>query len=274
MRLTTKIMLSIIAAIFLIPLIFIIGFSFTDRKNYNHSNVEFINLSQENKTGIELPSYKKILIDEAPFKSEEGYYNGFSNNCSIFLELNPEEHNSDMLFTPESLKDFIAIDTYDDTLKIIINFMGLGKKLKNDENKNRFYSELDLHFNISNIDVTSNIRRLSITAKNIHTDSIIVKSSGNIYIDSCKADVIEPVTKYRRLTIKNSDLKKLNLDLDYADIWHIENCNIEEEYLTGGKTHNITQNKDESRIIHWHPKNKNAKLNITIESDTAQIIFP
>ena len=278
MRLTTKIILSIIAVTFLISLIFIIGFSFTDRKNYKHhsSTANTINFSQENKTEIELPSYNTIFIDEVAFDgSKGGYYNGLSDNCGIYLDLIPENYTSDVLLVPESVKDFISLKTYGDTLKIIIDLPELNKKHATDKIKIPRYSELDLRFNISKIDFTNKIHGLSVIAKNINTDSIKIKSSGNIYIESCNADVLEPlVTTHAQLSVKNSNLKKLNLDLDYAGRWHIEDSNIEEENLTGSKIHNITQSKEESRKINWFPKNKEAQLNVNIKSDTVQIIFP
>jgi hypothetical protein len=271
MRLTTKIISGIILSIFTISLIFIIGFSFTDRKNYEGSYLNNINLSQENKKGIELPPYKTILIDEVAFESNGRYR--LSANCNIDINPTSESHNSDMMFVPESIKDLISFDTYGDTLKITLSLHNIHT-----ENKKRlnFYSGFNINLNISKIDVISKVPGLSVTANNIQTDSMKIKSSGNIFINSCKADVIEPslFANYRQLLIKNSEMIKLNLDLDNISNWKIENCNIEEENLTGSKTHRITQRKDESKIINWHPKNDKAILNITIESDTARIIFP
>ena len=276
MRLTTKIISGIILSIFILSLIFIIGFSFTDRKNYKSTYSIVIDLSQENKKSIELPPYKTILINEEVFESNGRNFDRLSSGCNIFIEPIPESHNSDMMFVPESIKDFVSFDTYGDTLKIMIDLLELDKIHTKGKKRIHFYSGLNLYLNISKIDIASNIRSLSITAKNIQTDSMKIKSSGSIYIDACKADVIEPalLTNDRQLTIKNSDLTKLNLDLDYVGNWKIENCNVEEENLTGSKNHRITQNKDESRIINWHPKNKEATLNVTIQSDAAQIIFP
>ena len=273
MRLTTKIISGIILSLFLISLIFIIGFSFTDRKNYKSTYLNAINLSQDNKTGIELPPYKTILIDEVAIEANGRYSNRLSTGCNLYIDPISENQNPDMIFVPESIKDVVSFDTYGDTLKIMINVLELDS---NDKKMFQFYSGLNLYLNISKIDIISNVSQLSVTARNIQTDSMKIKSSGNIFIDSCKADVITPslFASYRQLLIKNSEMIKLNLDLDNISNWKIENCNIEEENLTGSKTHRITQRKDESKIINWHPKNNKAILNITIESDTARIIFP
>jgi len=276
MKLTTKIILSIIAAIFLIPLLFIAVFSFTDRRNYvrEFSNVK-INLSDEKITGIELPSFKTIVIGEVAFVTKSSYSNGLSDNCGIFLDPIPENHSHDMLLIPESLKDYISFDSFQDTLKIKMDLREFGMKNLKDE-QFYYYTDLKIRLNLSKIDVISNVLSLSITANNIKTDSMIIKSSGNIYIDSCKADVIMPmiIRNHNQLRINNSDIKKLNLDLDNAGNWRIENCNIEVENLTGGGNHSIKQSKDESAKVYWYPKNKDAQLNVTIKGDAAQIIFP
>jgi hypothetical protein len=96
MRLTTKIISGFIMSIFFISLTFIIGFFFTDRKNKKHSNLNVIDIPQDNITSIELGSFKTIVIEEVDFESNN-YYCGPSDNCNIFFEPPTENNNTDML---------------------------------------------------------------------------------------------------------------------------------------------------------------------------------
>jgi hypothetical protein len=53
----------------------------------------------------------------------------------------------------------------------------------------------------------------------------------------------------------------------------VENCTVETENITGSGNHSIWLTKDESKKINWIPKNKNAKLNVTLPGDTTQFVF-
>ncbi len=274
MRLTTKIIIGAILSIFSISLLLIIGFSFTDRKNHR-SSVNFIQLPQENPTGIELGSFKTITIDKEPYETNE--YNIYlrEDDCNLYIDSTPEQNNPDMLFIPESLKDYISTGITGDTLNIRLKIWDLHNKYKSDKYRSHSVAGINLHFTLSKIDIINKLHDLSIQVKNIETDSVKINSRGSIYIDSCKINVITPVikTEYynKKLTITNCEAKKVNLDLDNSHRWNFENCNIEEENLTGSHIHNITQN--ESGKINWLPKNKDATLNITVQGDTTQIIF-
>ena len=272
MRLTTKIILGIILSVFIISLTFIIGFSFTDRKNQKQSNV--IDLPQGNLIGIELASFKTILIDEIQLESN-GYNYGLSDKCNIIFDSVPANPNPEMLFIPGVLKEFIAVYTSDDTLMIKLNVPDLGEKFRTDAYRFQVISGINLHFNISKFDIVNKAQLLSIVMKNIETDSMKVASNSNIFIDSCKVLCIEPqfLNNYRSLKISNCDVKRINLDLDNMWNCNIESCNIEEEYITGSRTHSITQNKNEASTINWNPKEKDAELNIKIQGEPAKIII-
>ena len=274
MRLTTKIILGIILSVFIISLTFIIGFSFTDRKNQKHSYSNVIDLPQGNMIGIELAAFKTILIDEIQLESN-GYNYRLSNKCNIIFDSIPADSNPEMLFIPGVLKEYIAVYTSDDTLTIKLNVPDLGEKFRTEAYRFQAISGVNLHFNISKLDIVSKAQSLSVNIKNIETDSIKVVSNGNIFIDSCKVLCIEPqlLNNYRNLKVSNCDVKRMNLDLDNIRNWNIENCNIEEEYMTGSKTHSITQNKNEASTINWNPKKKDAELNIKIQGEPAKIII-
>ena len=112
MKLTTKIILGFLLTVFLSSLIFIIGFSFTDRKNYERkSSANIIQLPQDNKTGIELPSFKTIVIEDIAYSKRDYSYGLTTNKCNVYFEPTTEEDSIDMLFIPEVLKDFVSINT-------------------------------------------------------------------------------------------------------------------------------------------------------------------
>jgi|GEM_PF-2965217 len=274
MRLTTKIIVGIILSIFSISLLLIVGLSFAGRKYMNRSNVFIIDLPQDKETGIDLAPFRTVIIDEIPNNSEK--YNLFvGNNCTLYIDSIPEKNNPERLFIPESLKDFISVETSEDTLTVKLNIPGLYEKYNSNEYKHYSVSGVNFHFIISEIDVINKLRELSVSVKNIETDTIKIDSYGDVYIDSCKASVIDPAVKtnYKKLTIKDCEVRKINLDLDHGNHWNVENCIIEEENLTGSKTHNIIHHRNEPGKINWLPKNKDANLNITIQGDTTQILI-
>ena len=274
MRLTTKITLGIILSIFFISLTSIISLSFTDWKN-NSSYDTVTELPQDNPTCIELAAFKTIVIDRIPFELQERRVSYLSTNCNLYFSQIPEKNSPDMLFIPEVLKEFVAVNTINDTLTVKLNFRDLGKKYNNDEYRFNAFSGVNLHFNTSKTDIINNVQALSVSIKNIETDSIRVKSEGNILIDSCKVQFMESFEsgRYRRVSITNCDIKRINLDLDYLQQWSIEKCNIEETYYTGSKTHDLTLN-DNSGTKYWIPKNNDARLNVKLQGDTAKITFP
>ena len=273
MRLTTKIITGIILSIFLISLTFIIGFSFTDRKTYSSSNINDIELPQDNMTSIELAAFKTIVIDEIQQESQNHSFS-IRDFSSVNFDSIPEENNPDMLFIPESLKDFIIINTSDDTLTIKLNINELGAKYKSQNFRYQYISGINMRFCTSKIDVINKLRRLSVNIKNIETDSIKIKSHGKVFIDSCKVQFMDPFMEagYERLKITNCDIKRINLDLDHIHSWNIEKCNIEERFFTGSRGHNIILHNEPAKI-NWIPKNENAALNIKIQGDTTQIII-
>ena len=275
MRPTSKIVIGIILLIFSVSLAFIIGFSFTNRKNYSrHSNSNNIELPQDNMTSIELGSFKTIVIDEIPYKPEKSNF-GIGTSGSVNFNSTPEKGKPDMLFIPESLKDFIVINTSDDTLKINLNMHELGHIHKFNDYDYCKISGINMLFSVSKIDVINKLFNLSVNIENIETDSIRISSNGSVFIDSCKAQFIEPFLKarYQSLSITNCDVKRINLDCDHVRNWNIENSKIEEEHITGSGNHNITLHHNESGRIKWVPKNDKAELNIKIQGDTTEIII-
>ena len=282
MRLTTKIILGIILSILIVSLLFIIGFSFSERGNYDNPYSHEISIPQDNPVGINVEPYRVIVLEEdkAGIVLEEKVngimhiFLSYSKNNSLTLNsITSGEENK--LFIPEALYDLIAAKTDNDTLTIQIKTDELRKKYGKDGKKYMSLSGINFCLYTSNVDVINHLNNFSTQVSNIETDSIKIVSNGNILIESCKSVVIEPVSHKSNstLTVQNSVAKTIHLDLDIIRNWYIEECNIEVQNITGSGKHNIRQYRKETGKINWYPKNENAELNITIPGDTMQIVL-
>ena len=125
------------------------------------------------------------------------------------------------------------------------------------------------------VDIVCNINNIKVEIRNIKTDIIKIITQSEIFVDSCQANLIEPymINNWRKFSLKNSQVKELNIDLDLMRNWQVENCEIEVENLTGSGTHRVTQPKSEAKIMNWIPKNQDAQLVVTLLGDTAKVIF-
>ena len=278
MKLTTKIIFGIILSIFVISLLFIIGFSFSDRKNYyrTHNSSNVINIPQNSPIGIDVAPARVILLEmERTDTQDEIFYRFTSDNNSINLSpMTAEEENK--LFISEALYGYVAAKTNNDTLRIQIKVDELRKKYEATDFKNYVaFSGFNLNLQTSNANVVNTLNGFLTKVSNIETDTIRIVSNSNILIESCKAIVIEPVVddSHRKVNVRNSVAKEIHLDLDGLRNWNLEGCNIEVQNFTGSGRHNITLDRNKAGKINWYPKNENAELNIKVQGDTAQIVF-
>ena len=269
MKLTTKIILGFLLTVFITSLVLIIGFSFSDRTKFERNFIsDRISIPQE-KTGIELPSFKTIVIEKTT-DTKKLFPN---DDCYIKFESAKEEHSANILFIPEAMKDFVSVHSSDDTLKVKLDMDALIAKFDNSDYPYSAISGVNMHFYTSKTDIIQKIEWIPVIISNIETDSIKIRSRGTVNIVDCKAIVIDPLFDDRRLIIKNTEAKRVYIDMDHIPNWNFENCNIEEEYITGSKRYNMTYHKNEAKIIYWVPKEKDATLNIKIEGEPAKIII-
>ena len=280
MRLTTKIVIGIILAIFLLTLINIIGFSFSDRRHYNHSfqRHPLIQISQD-KVDIPIEPSRVVVLELDQTNNSVFYLLDSENGFFIHPPVTSDDENK--LFIPKSLNDCVSFQTKGDTLVIKINIDKVMEKnayqietFERKETRHAVSSQtiggINLYLYISNVRVINTVRGIQTLVHNIVTDSIIVHSHAKISIDSCKANVIEPYCN--QLTVTNCVAKSLFLDLDRINNWDIDNCDIERRIFTGSKrNHSITTNVNEVASINWLPKNKDASLNMTFKGDSVQI---
>jgi len=289
MRLTTKIMTGLILSIFLISLLFIIGYSFTDRKNYRRKYPNnTIQIPQaERQTGINVASYRVIALETEQSGTENLYHYFFMDDANgLFIQPATTADAENTLFVPETLYDFISTQTTNDTLTIKINLDALSEKYGFMEAGNSkpvpgilygaSISGVNLYLHTSNVDVINHLNEMHTHISHMETDSIKIYAAGKIHIDSCIAHVIEPLVKpyYLKVTVKNSVAKELILDLDHLNDWDIDNCEIAARKITTSKRYNdITITGDERETIVWQPKNNDVELNLKFKGNAAQITY-
>ena len=285
MKLTTKIIAGIILSVFVISLLHIIGYSFSDRKNYGYFFTEnSIKIPQPLNTEININDCKVVVLEMEQSDIDGNYFYIVSDGCGLFIQPVQIGDKSNKLTIPDALNEFIFTQTNNDTLIVQIKIDELRKKIGviNKSTKKREDSRikhavsvtgLNLYLTVSNVNVINKLNNMQTQINNIEAESILINSTGEISIESCKANVIEPVST-QRLIVKNSSAKTLNLDLDKISGWSIDNCNIDVRNFTGSKSnHNIKFTQTENGKINWLPKNKDASLNIQLKGDTAQINF-
>jgi hypothetical protein len=122
-----------------------------------------------------------------------------------------------------------------------------------------------------NVDFINSIPTMKTEINGLDAQYIRVNSEGSVKVESCTVDKLESAKG--DLNLKNNKLKQLNLDLDEIYNWKVENCQIDEENLSGGKKHYIRTPRSETKALNWHPKNKDAKLSIELSADSARLEF-
>ena len=285
MRLTTKIIIGFILSIFLLSLLHIIGYSFTDRKNYDwYQNRSIVKIPQTNKTGINIESYRVIVFDTE--RTESVFYRNFSNEENgLFIYPATTADAANKLFIPEALDDCITTQSKNDTLTIKINMDNVQDKyaIKDEEFKKsqlpgRSYgvqiSGFNLFLHTSNVDVINRLNNIQTQIRNMEAESIKIYSFGDILIDSCKTNGMKPNSN-RKLTVTNSVAQSIHLDLDRVSNWNIaDDCVIDVFSFTGSRqNNNIPLRSDYNGKIVWLPKRNEAELNLRIKGDSAQISF-
>jgi hypothetical protein len=274
MKPTTKITIAIILSIFVLSLTFITGFSFTDRKNYHRTYGTIVNISQDHQTGIETGAYRTVVLEREKEVEVKRIYHVFAvENCGLHLNPVSAESEKNTLFIPDELLDFISATTCNDTLTIKIKVDELSGKYGANERTTVSFTGINFYLHTARVDVINRLFEIPTFIRDIETDTVRVNSKGNVRIESCTVQVVEPL-KVRSFKISDCKIRTLNTDLNFAGNWKVERCQIETENLTGSGSHNITLlADDDTKRINWLPKNKDSKLNITLQGDTTGLVF-
>lgn len=262
MRLTTKIVLGGILAIFIGAIIFIVALSFTDRKSFEDSSWE---LDQKNIESIDVGPYQTVKFAMA---NQEETISVMPEGTISFRHPASEDRKG-KLFMPNELKKYTTVKVVKDTLFVSIDW----QKLKSHFGEGKISNIRIVNYTIysDNVDLDNWIPTMKTEINGLHAHNIRVNSIGYVRVESCTADKLESVRG--NFILKNSKLKQLSLDLDEIYNWQIENCQIDEENLSGSKTHYIKTPRSETKALNWHPKNKDARLNIELLADSARLEF-
>ena len=275
MRLTTKIVLGIIISIFLLSFGIIVTLLFNaKRDNIERFYTSSPRILQENIIPVDIEPYKTIWIDETDRTSNNNIYPA----GSLLLKPAIKEEDKNKLFLPEELLPFTTIISSNDTLIIRLKMEKLCEKYAPKSGSGHTICSLQnvnffLHSNT--VDVICNVQGIKVDVQNIKTDHIKINTCGEINIESCQAKRIEPYTRnsWNKFMLKNSQVEELNIDLDAMHNWQIENCDIEVENRTGSGHHRADLPKGAAKIVNWIPKNKDARLEVTLYGDTARVVF-
>ena len=289
MRLTTKIITGFFLSIFILSLLHIIGYSFSDRK-LNTSFPDYsIKIPQTNPRGIDIASYRVFVFESLQTDFHEQYRLAIAKEgSSLFIQPATTENDDNKLLIPDALYDFLSTQAQNDTLTVKINLDEICEKYGTIDTIDEAVLKLKkgikigipisglnlyLHTSNANINIINYLSNIQTRINKMEMDSIIIYSStGDITIDSCKVKVIEP-SNNRKLTVTNSTAQIINLDLDHLNNWNIKDCDIEMRNYTGSGQKNIRIDGNERGKINWRPKDENAELNIKLKVDSAQIVF-
>ena len=224
MRLTTKIIIGIILATFIIPLTFIITFSFSDRKNYNKSpfNYEVITASRDSENEIDVEPYKVVVLDKHTAGQNEHIY-WFRDDCLVSLNPVTTENERNKLFITEEFAGFVTVNTLNDTLTIKVKLDELGEKYEKADKNNVAISGMKFKLHTSTIDVVNKLNGVVTEIRNIETNKIKVKAESHVSIHECDVNKVI-IQKAGSLDIKNNKLKELSFD--DSQLWKIEDCRI------------------------------------------------
>jgi|GEM_PF-6072365 len=277
MRLTTKIVLGIIAAVFLTATGYICYLSLSydgEKKTGVILTDETVSIDISGQKIIEI--YADTISIKNDGKDKDKHYIIFDGLINI--QPAAKEEDKGKIYIPEQLKEYLEISALHD--KTILRVK--TAELLTDHYKNKIPDPAairGINFTIyadSCVDIRSRIGGLRANIQGLKAESINIDiMRGDLNIENCEADIITPTVRgWGHFVMKNSRTKVFNADLDYLQNWRIEQCDIDTENLTGSGNHDVEVPATECRVMNWNPKNEKASLNVSLGSDTARVIFP
>lgn len=284
MRLTTKIVLGIITAIFLTSIISIVCLSINDEKPIADEELNSENIKM---TSIDIPPYKFITLDME--NNDNIYFTGTLNFHPLMDENEkkqwpfPDAGDKNKLLVTEELKSNIRQVLSGDTLKLFLKPSDDMMERKRESRMHYMDSKIDMFlFTDSEINLKNDISFISVKMNDIKTKSINVNSYGEVRLQNCTIDTINPIGKdnnesflsIRNLYIDNSKIDILNWKLVGDNELNISNSKIEIGNFCGYTNKKIVIPPNTFKKINHVKKSDESALNIEILSDTVQFIFP
>lgn len=192
----------------------------------------------------------------------------FSNDLTVL----PAQSGKNVLTFPADMRKFLSVVMKNDTL--LLSFKMLQQNLP-DAYKHRnwmtvAFSGFTLSADSLLATVDSRDVNMLLRLKKREADSLTVTAS-DFVVDSCRLrSLLVPYAN--KMNLEKSCIANLYLDLDGMWKWNVNNCEIENEHLTGSKSHNNQLNKGECRRVYWKPKEKDAQLNIQLNEECCLLL--
>ncbi|MDL2243823.1 hypothetical protein LJB84_03180 [Bacteroidales bacterium OttesenSCG-928-J19] len=272
MRLTTKIVFGIIGGVFALSLLFIIGFSFSERRYFRTGHDE-ITIPQEQKITLETGSFKTLILNESESKTNIHFW---LQGELRFLPLTDSLGGMPQLEMPEALSKCLDRRLSGDTLYLTINAQGLGDWENREKSQVSYQGIKGINLTVytSSVDVRNRISGISTRVEGIDTDEIKVRSASDIALKNCTAITVVPRHQdNKRLTLLDCRIDTLDLDLKETGARIVNRNDIAVEILRGDREHRVYRYLTEAKEVLWIPKSDKAKLEMVFDADTARVVF-
>ncbi|WP_029906818.1 hypothetical protein [Prevotella sp. 10(H)] len=277
MRLTTKIVLGIIIAVFVIAISYICYTSLNYDENMKRGfslGEEMVEMDVLAQGAVEIRS--EIFSEEYRKKHD---MSDFYKCCDGNIEIKQSNDKAQIgkIFVPKKLKEYVSYSTENKKLIIDVKIQSLIDDLQESEEKESYINDMNFIVYVDSlVNVSSNITGIRASAKDLDAREINLDVTGaDLEIINCTADIVRPLIRnWGRFTMKDSKTAALDIDLDHLHNWTIDKCDIDTENLTGSRDYYINLPKSECKVMNWNPKNENASVRVTLGSDTAKIMFP
>lgn len=281
MRLTTKIVLGIIAAIFIFSIVWFFFLSLThgrggdgdERVVLNNAQVRKMIKLDSGQAGKTILPYNAISLQLDRELTEENIRYGHIITGQLNIKPAINEADKGKLEFSEQLVPFLDYKVEDGSLKISFKIKELYDHFLKGEKTHRsgiFGVDMTLYVD-SSITINNKVPGLESFIRDLKMQDLRVDSWTKINIENSVFNTLSITSGFH---LKKCKVDTLNVDLDQAAGWTVENCDIEVENLTGGGNHSVYQTKGESRKVNWYPKHREARLNVELKGDTTNIVFP
>lgn len=176
---------------------------------------------------------------------------------------------------PES--DYLKVTQEADTLVICLDLSNYNlPKQKNDYIVPALQAnslQLTIEADANLVSLSNTIPGMRTQLSGLQLDSLNAYAGNHgLQLDSCIIQALRVDGDYISFVANKSTLSHLYLDLDVVSNWHVNECDIDTEHLTGSGKHRNNLQKGECRRVLWTPKTDGAELSVTLAEKGCVII--
>lgn len=266
MRLTTKLVIGIILLVFIASISAIVGLSFTDLPTRSHRMNE-VRTNAVKYMDLKVDTYKTVKIDIEPSSADVYRRQKGDILSELYIENTRAGKSINTISVNQKMRNYLRVNVQNDTLYLKIDLV----KLLKDNNSEILNEIVALKIYNDNADVDNRIPGLNMKITGMKGNDIKLSSEGTILVKESTFDKLECLKG--NIFLERVSLNYLNLDLDNVHDWKVNDCKINEENLSGSRSHYIVTPKSETKVLNWHPKNKEANLNVKISGGNARLEF-